>query len=85
MPDLRFEPSSFSSLVSITAGSGVGGASDLPETCDGLLVGVAGTATLKFKDGTTVASVPLVAGYNPLRVKRISAATATGLFAGYFR
>lgn len=60
------------------------GASDLAKgTCRFLLVTVAGTATIVTEDGTSVAAVPLVVGQNNIRAKKITAATATGIFACY--
>ena len=39
--------------------------------CRALLVGVAGLATLIDDSGETRVGVPLIAGYNPLAVKRV--------------
>ena len=53
--------------------------------CRGLWVGVAGSADMTQLDGTEVASVPLLAGYNPFVVKRIKATnlTASAIWAIY--
>lgn len=48
----------------------------------GLLVGTAGTATVIDATGATRTDVPLQAGYNPLRVKRIkTGGTADDIWA----
>ncbi|MFC5067809.1 spike base protein, RCAP_Rcc01079 family [Flaviflagellibacter deserti] len=52
--------------------------------CRGLLVGTAGTANLREADGTERANVPLVAGYNPLVVRRVKpGGTADSIWALY--
>lgn len=58
---------------------------DLPHgVCRTLLVGTAGTANLMQPDGTIVANVPLVQGYNPLEVKQVRlGGTAADIFAIY--
>jgi hypothetical protein len=40
--------------------------------CRALLVGTAGTADLIDMEGNTVTGVPLQAGFNPLRVLRVT-------------
>lgn len=53
-------------------------------SCNGLLVGVAGTANLTFVDGTTASNVPLQLGYNPIAVLRVNTGgTATDIWALY--
>lgn len=52
-------------------------------TCRFLQVGVAGTATIVLANGNTITGFPLVAGQNNVRVQKITAATATGIFACY--
>jgi len=59
-------------------------ASVLPKgTCRFLLVTVAGTATIVTENDESIAAVPLVVGQNNIRAKKITAATATGIFACY--
>lgn len=72
-PASRYEP--------VTAND----STDLPGgICRGLLVTAAGTANLDQPDGTARTAVPLVAGFNPIAVKRVrTGGTATGLFALY--
>ena len=55
------------------------GASDLSFVPRAVLAGAAGTIDVVDYDGNTVAGVPVVQGMNPYRVRRITAATATGL------
>ena len=60
------------------------GATDLPSgICRGLNVGGAGTIDVIWPNGSVSASYPVTAGYNPISVKRISAATATNIWALY--
>ncbi len=40
--------------------------------CNGLLVGTAGTATVVTAAGNTRTSIPLQAGFNPIRVKQVT-------------
>ncbi len=48
---------------------------DIPEgVCRALLVGSAGAAGLVNKAGVVREAVPLQAGYNPIRVKRVNLA-----------
>lgn len=58
---------------------------DLPDgIADGLLVGTAGTANLMEPGGDTQTDVPLVAGYNPIKVKRVlTGGTADDIWALY--
>lgn len=59
---------------------------DLPDGLTrGLLVGTAGNAKITDAANTEVAGVPLQAGYNPLRVRRVWATglTAANIFALY--
>jgi hypothetical protein len=59
---------------------------DLPGgVCRALLVGTAGAAKLTDAAGNVVTSVPLQAGYNPLRVKRVwsTGTTASTIYAIY--
>ena len=44
---------------------------DLEEVTKALLVGTAGTANLMDKNGNIRTDVPLIQGYNPLRVKQV--------------
>lgn len=80
--DYRFSTASFSHLKLIVPGT------PFPVT-DGLLTGVAGVADLTMASGVVVLGVPLVAGYNPLRVVAVAAFTPTAVgaadvvFAGY--
>ena len=60
-------------------------ATDLPEgTTKSILVGVAGDLAVVTEGGTSI-TLPVVVGYNPLRVKQIEATntTATNIFALY--
>lgn len=58
---------------------------DLPNgICRTLLVGTAGAADLVDAGGTTRTGVPLIAGYNPLAVKRVLETTvASNIWALY--
>lgn len=50
----------------------------------GLLVGTAGTANLMDETGEIRTSVPLQAGYNPLKVKQVrTSGTASDIWALY--
>lgn len=50
--------------------------------CRGLLVGTAGTATVVDASGATRTSIPLQAGFNPIRVKQVkNAGTAADIWA----
>ncbi len=50
--------------------------------CNGLLVGTAGTATVITAKGNTRTSIPLQAGFNPVRVKQIlNTGTASDIWA----
>lgn len=53
--------------------------------CRGLLVGVAGNASLVTARGNTVSGVPLQAGFNPIRCVRVRATgtAATNIWAIY--
>lgn len=66
-----------SKLVSISAGA------TLYPVTRAVFATVAGTIDVIDGDGNTVAGVPVAVGLNWLQVKKISAATATGLFLGY--
>jgi len=54
---------------------------DLQEVTKAVLVGVAGNLAVIMKQGDTAITLPVPAGYNPLRVSRVLAAntTATGI------
>jgi hypothetical protein len=59
---------------------------DLPGgPCRALLVGTAGNADIRDQRGTLVSTVPLQAGYNPIRVLRVQSTnlTAANIFALY--
>lgn len=52
--------------------------------CRGLLVGTAGTATVRTARGSTCADIPLQAGYNPLQIDKLTAlGTAANVWALY--
>ena len=54
---------------------------DFPDNARYLLVGTAGTATLKRVDGTVVADVPLEKGFNLLACRQVvSLGTAADVF-----
>lgn len=53
-------------------------------TCRGLNVATAGTATMRMASGNTVTDYPLVAGYNPIQIDKLTAlGTAVGVWALY--
>ena len=52
-------------------------------TCRFLQVTAAGTATVVTENDEVITGFPLVAGRNDIRVKKITAAAATGIFACY--
>lgn len=59
---------------------------DLPDgVCRCLLVGTAGTATILDAEGNQTTLVPLIAGYNPIMVRRVfnTALTAANIKALY--
>jgi hypothetical protein len=57
---------------------------DLPSgPCRALLVGTAGTATVIDAEGNTATSIPLQAGYNPIRVSKVTFGTAADVWALY--
>ena len=60
--------------------------SDLPGgVCVALLVGTAGSANLIDMTGSTRTAVPLQAGYNPIRAKRVmTGGTASNIWALYY-
>lgn len=59
-------------------------ASGVPfDTCRSLLVGTAGTATVIDADGNTATDIPLQAGYNPIRVTKVTFGTAADVWALY--
>lgn len=59
----------------------LGGQGSWP-SCRGILCGTAGTATITTAAGNKRASVPLQAGYNPIRVHQVwSTGTASDLWA----
>lgn len=80
--DFRFNPASFRRVVQVVKQDNVA----LPGgVTDGLIVGVAGTANLKFPNGSIATNVPLQQGYHPLQVIEVRAGgTADSIFAGYF-
>lgn len=80
--DFRFNPASFRRLLQVSKQDNV----PLPGgVTDGLIVGVAGTATLRMANGGLVLNVPLQQGYHPLQVIEVhTGGTADGIFAGYF-
>lgn len=51
--------------------------------CRALLVGTAGTATVVDAEGNTSMNIPLQAGYNPLRVSKVTFGTAADIWALY--
>lgn len=51
--------------------------------CRALLVGTAGTATVVDASGGTSEAIPLQAGYNPLRVSKVTLGTAANVWALY--
>lgn len=58
-------------------------ASVIPTT-RGLLVGTAGTATLRMAAGSTCTDIPLQVGYNPLQIDKLTAlGTASNVWALY--
>ena len=60
------------------------GATDFPSgKCRGLNVGSAGTIDVTWPDGSISVSYPVVSGYNPISIRRISAATASNIWALY--
>lgn len=63
---------SVTSGVNLTAG-----------VCRALLVGTAGTATVIDAEGNTSTDIPLQAGYNPLRVSKVTFGTAANVWALY--
>jgi len=57
---------------------------DLARVTKALLVGTAGTANLMDASGKIRADVPLIQGYNPLRVKQVrTGGTADNIWALY--
>lgn len=57
---------------------------DLEDVTKALLVGTAGTANLMDASGGIRADVPLIQGYNPLRVKQVrTGGTADNIWALY--
>ncbi|MDI3564778.1 hypothetical protein [Bradyrhizobium sp. Arg816] len=57
---------------------------DLPAgPCRCLLVGTAGTATVIDSEGNTATNIPLQAGYNPLRVTKVTFGSAADVWALY--
>ena len=65
-------------IVQVTSGV------DLPSgVCRALLVGTAGTATVIDVEGNTSTNIPLQAGYNPLRVSKVTFGTAADVWALY--
>ena len=69
-------------LLAVTPADG----SDLPGgVCRGLLIGTAGAAKLTDSLGNVVTGVPLVTGFNPIKVKRVwsTGTTAATIFAIY--
>lgn len=58
------------------------GASEFPP-CRAVVATVAGTITGMAASGRTVTDLPVVVGTNPYQMRKITAATATGLFLGY--
>ena len=76
------DSSSANTVVAVTPADGA----DLPNgTCRALLVGTAGNAKITDASGNASTSVPLQAGYNPIKVARVwsTGTTATGIFALY--
>lgn len=57
---------------------------DIAANCRGLLCGVAGDCKVTTQAGNAV-TIPLQAGYNPIRVTRVwsTGTTATGIYALY--
>jgi len=71
-----------SGFVAVTPADGT----DLPGgICKSLLVTTAGLAKLTDAKGNVSTSVPLQAGYNPIKVARVwsTGTAATGIFALY--
>jgi hypothetical protein len=70
-----------SGCVAVTASD----STDNATGSSGLLVGTAGAATLIMENGATATAVPLQAGYNPLRVRRVlsTGLTAANIWALY--
>lgn len=57
---------------------------NLEDDTKALLVGTAGTANLMDRSGTIRTDVPLVQGYNPLRVRQVrTGGTADNIWALY--
>jgi hypothetical protein len=49
----------------------------------GLLVGVAGTATVIDMTGATLTNIPLQQGYNPLRVRKVTFGSCSDVWGLY--